>query len=211
MKRSHAIIVGTLIVAAICITFLLLSEKPTDSHKSDHAEVIADNDTLKAHGFNYQRITDSLTRDNRRLDSANKSLIKGQANKQRQLDSKTAEVRTLVAQIREINQDTGYFGHLLDSLEEQVQNLTFLIVQYEQYADSINNVNDSMKVGFDAMIKEKDKRIAEIQATYDKLFKAYNELFATTTDLQKDLRRQKLKTKVAAVLGGALSLLALIK
>lgn len=210
MKKNY-LIIGLLIALAICLAFLLWPDKQHDSHKDDKADVIADHDSLKAHGANYQYIADSLMKDNRRLDSANKSLIKGQAATEHKLNVKTAEVRTLVAQIKEINQDTGYFGHLLDSLEEKVASLTFLIAQYEQYADSINNVNDSLRITSDAALKEKDKRIAELQMAYDALFKAYNNLFDTTRDLQKDLRRQKLKTKVAAVLGGALTILSLLK
>lgn len=200
-----------LLALSACLWFILTPDRQHDSHKSDHTEVKADNDSLKAHGVDYRRIVDSLSIDNYRLDSANKSLVKGQSATESKLNAKSAEVRTLVAQIREINQDTGYFGHLLDSLEEQVKSLQYLIVQYEQYADSINNVNDSMKITYETKDSEKDKRIAEVQAGYDKLFKAYNELFSTTAGLQKDLRRQKLKTKVAAVLGGALAVISLLK
>ena len=200
-----------LLALAICTWFLLQPDKQHDSHVPQHAEVVADNDTLNTHGVNYRRIIDSLSIDNYRLDSANKSLVRGQAATRRQLDAKNSEVRTYLAQIREINQDTGVFGHMLDSLTEKVESLTFLIVQYEQYADSINNVNDSLRATKEAAIKEKDKRIAELQVAYDRLFKEYTELFKTSQGLVKDLKRQKLKTKVAAVLGGALAIIALLK
>jgi chromosome segregation ATPase len=211
MNNKHAIIVGSLIALAICLWFLLQPDKQHDAHTSDHAEVIADKAALDSQGVVYRHIIDSLSIDNYRLDSANKSLKKGQAATETKLNAKSAEVRTLVAQIREINTDTGYFGHLLNSLQQQVESLNFLIVQYEQYADSINNVNDSLKIGYEAMIKEKDKRIAELQATYDELLIKYNRLFETKEGLQSDLKRQNLKTKVAAVLGGALAVLALLK
>lgn len=214
MKKPNNknIAIGLLVIAlAICIWFLLQPDKQHDSHKTDHTEVVADHDTVAAHGVNYRHIIDSLSLDNYRLDSANKSLKRGQAGTERKLNAKNAEVNQLIAQIREINSDTGVFGHLLDSLKEKAESLTFLIVQYEAYADSINNVNDSLKINNDEIKEEKDKRIAELQAAYDRLFKEYQNLFATTSDLQKDLRRQKLKTKVAAVLGGALSILALLK
>lgn len=210
MKSKHWII-GLLIALAICLAFLLWPDKQHDSHTTQHAEVVADHDTLKAHGADYARINDSLIKSNHRLDSANKSLVKGQAITERKLNVKTAEVRTYLAQIREINSDTGVFGHMLDSLNEKVESLTFLIVQYEQYADSINSVNDSMSIGHEALIKEKDKRIAELQATYDKLYTEYIKLDASNYVMQKDLKRQKLKTKIAAVLGAAGSVLLLLK
>jgi hypothetical protein len=37
------------------------------------------------------------------------------------------------------------------------------------------------------------------------------DLFGTTTDLQKSLKRQKLKTKIAAVLGAAGAVMLLLK
>lgn len=200
MKSKHWII-GLLIALAICLAFLLRPDKQHDSHNSQHDDIVADHDTLKAHGADYARINDSLIKSNHRLDSANKSLVKGQAITERKLNAKTAEVRTYVAQIREINSDTGVFGHMLDSLNEKVESLTFLIVQYEQYADSINNVNDSMQVGHEAVIKEKDKRIAELQTAYDNLYKAYMDLFKTSEGLMKDLKRQKLQKKIAALIG----------
>lgn len=199
------------VVIAILILFLLWPDRQHDTHATQRTDVVADHDTLKAHYAKSARIIDSVTKSNHRLDSANKSLVKGQAITERKLDAKSAEVRNLVAQVRAYNQDTGYFGHLLDSLQQQVESLTFLIVQYEQYADSINNVNDSLRLGHDAVIKEKDKAKAELQATYDKLYKAYIDLFDTTASLQKDLRRQKLKTKIAAVLGAAVGVLGLVK
>lgn len=208
MKDKHAIIILLLIIAALCFSLWATCrrEPQTDSHR-DHADVIAANDTLKAHDSVYARVIDSLKKDNHKLDSANKKLVVGQAQTERKLNAKVNEVQTLVEQIREINQDTGYFGHLLDSLQQQVASLTFLIVQYEQYADSINNVNAAQKGNYEAMIQEKDKRYAELKATYDKLLKAYQELFADNVKAQKTVKRERLKTKVAALLalvaGGA--------
>lgn len=211
MTKKHAIVVGVLIVLAICISLLLWPDKQHDSHASDHAEVIAINDTLKAHEAQHAHVVDSLNKTITDLKGENKKLITGQTATQRKLSAKTAELNKYIEQVREINTDTGVFGRMLDSLKEKAESVTFLLVQYEQYADSINNVNDSLRVGYEAMIKEKDKRYAELKAAYDNLFKAYTELFATSQTMQKSLRRQKLKTKVAAVLGAAGAVLLLVK
>lgn len=210
MKKNFAIIL-LLAALAVCIFFLLQGDKQHDTHKSDHAEVIAINDTLKAHDAQHAKIIDSMAKSNARLDSANKSLKAGQTATQRKLNAKTAELNQYIDQVREINQDTGVFGHMLDSLKDKAESVTYLLVQYEQYADSINNVNDSLKIGYEAMIQEKDKRYSELKAAYDKLFKAYTELFATSQTMQKSLKRQKLKTKIAAVLGAAGAVLLLVK
>lgn len=206
MKKNITIIL--LAAGVLVLLYFLLHEPPqTDSHTREHADVIAANDTLKAHDAVSARVIDSLKRDNHKLDSANKKLVVGQAQTERKLNAKANEVSTLIEQIREINQDTGYFGHLLDSLQNQVASLTFLIVQYEQYADSINNINAAQKGNYEAMLAEKDKRYAELKATYDKLFKAYQELFADNVKVQKTVKRERLKTKIAALLalvaGGA--------
>lgn len=210
MKKNYFII-ALCIILAICLALLLWPDNQHDSHNSQHAEVIANNDTLKVHEAKSAKIIDSLSKRVIRLDSANTSLRAGQQQTDKKLNAKTSEVRTLVAQIREINQDTGYFGHLLDSLQEQVESLSFLVVQYTRYADSLNNVYDSLKVDIVAKTNESDKAKAELQAGYDKLYKSYGELFDTTKGLMKDLKRQKLKTKIAAVLGGALVLITLLK
>ncbi len=207
MKKNITIFILAAGVAFLLWRFLLREPPQPDSHTLEHADVIAANDTLKVHDAISARVIDGLKKDNRRLDSSNKVLVKGQAQTERKLNAKANEVQTLIEQIREINQDTGFFGHLLDSLQQQVASLTFLIVQYEQYADSINNVNAAQKGNYEEMIAEKDKRYAELKATYDKLFKAYTELFADNVKVQKTVKRERLKTKIAALLalvaGGA--------
>jgi chromosome segregation ATPase len=210
MKKNY-LIIGLCVALAISVAFLLWPDRQHDSHRDDKADVVADHDTLAVHKIIYSRVDDSLKKEITQLQTENKELKQGQATARRQLDAKTGEVRTLVAQIREINQDTGYFGHMLDSLQQQVESLTFLIGQYEQYADSINNVNDSLTTTFEARVKEKDKRIAELETKYEKLFKDYNEVFATKESLQTSLKRQKLKTKVAAVLGAVGAILLIVK
>lgn len=212
MKKYFWIILGILSLLSWLYFFFALwsSRKQPDSHTDQHAIVIADHDTLQSHGVDYRRTIDSLSIDNYRLDSANKSLQQGQAIYRKQLDLKTAEAKTLATQVKAANKDTS-LNVKIDSLVNEVNNMAFLLAQYEAYADSINNVNDSLKINHDAIMMEKDKRIAELQATYDSLFIDYQQLFADSRVLAKDLKKQKLKTKIAAVLGGAAAVLGLIK
>jgi chromosome segregation ATPase len=211
MIKKYWPIIAIVVGIALLIYFLLQGDKQHDSHKDDKADIVADHDTLATHKVVYIHDDDSLKKEITQLQTENKELKQGQATTRRQLDLKTAEVRTYLAQIKEINQDTGFFGHMLDSLQQQVESLTFLIGQYEQYADSINIVNDSLSTTFEARMNGKDKRIAELQTAYDKLYKAYMDLFKTSEGLMKDLRRQKLKTKIAAVLGAAGAVMLLLK
>jgi hypothetical protein len=135
MKKNITIIVLA-ILAAVLLYFLLSDPKQPDSHKYEHDQVIATDDTVKAHDAISAQIIDSLNRNKAQQDVIIKDLMRGQEQTKGELNKKAGEVKTLLAQIREINQDTGYFGHLLDSLERQVESLTFLLVQYEQNADS---------------------------------------------------------------------------
>lgn len=210
MNRNTFLILSWCIIAVL-LTILFWPDKQRNLHEDHHTDVIANNDTLKAHEAQHTKIIDSLTKTIQQKDSANKSLREGQATTRRQLDLKTAQVKDLTIEIREYNKDTGYFGHLLDSLQTQVENLTYLVAQYEQYADSINTVNDSLRLGYNVMIKEKDKAKAELQLAYDKLLRAYEELFDTSRVLMKDLKKQKFLTKVVAVLAGAAAVLGLMK
>ena len=206
MKKNYIIIALIAIGVAFLLYLMLRDPKPTDSHKADHTDVIATNDTIKAHDLISARIIDSLKLNISQQDIIIKDLMNGQEQTQSKLNAKASEVKTLVEQIRSYNQDTGYFGHLLDSLQNQVGSLTFLVVQYEAYADSINNTTAAQKGNYEAMLAEKDKRQEELKAAYDKLFKAYTELFADNAKAQKTVRRERLKTKIAALLaliGGA--------
>ncbi len=209
MKNKLSIIAPWVIIG-ILITFLLLPDKQHNTNADQHAEVIATHDTVNEHGVDYRRVIDSLSIDNYRLDSVSKSLYFQQAFTQWQLHVQTGKVNSLAAQVKESNKDKT-LSPKIDSLVNEINNLTFLLAQYESYADSINKINDSLKINYDAAMKEKDKRIAELQVAYDNLFKAYQQLFADSQGLVKDLKRQKLKTKIAAVLGGAAAVLGLIK
>jgi hypothetical protein len=206
MKKNITIIILAIAVA-ILLYWLLSGGKDHDTHASDHAQVIATYDTVKAHDAISARIIDSLSKNKDQQDIIIKDLMSGQEQYKGKLNKKAAEVSTLVAQIREINQDTGYFGHLLDSLERQVESLTFLLIHYEQNADSLNNANAAQKDNYEAIIKEKDKAKAELQAAYDQLYRLYDKLFKDYTGARKDNKRERLKTKIAALLalvvGGA--------
>lgn len=212
MKRYIWIILTILAVISWLIFFFSLwDKKDHDTHTDQHAEVVADHDTLQAHDVDYRRVIDSLSISNYRLDSAVTSLKQGQATTRKQLDLKTAEARELAKEVQRHNKDTSEQGRRIDSLVELVENYAFLLSQYEAYTDSINNINDSLKINQEAKDKEKDKRIAELQSAYDKLYADYIVLDASSYILKRDLKRQKLKTKIAALLAGGAAVLGLIK
>lgn len=198
------------IVLAVVVAFLLWPDREHDTHATEHSQIMANDDSVRSHKAQFLFIIDSLNKDKRQLIEENKSLKEGQAATRKQLDLKTAEARDLAKEVQRRNKDTALQA-VIDSLVSKMENYAFLLTQYEQYSDSINAVNDNLKINYEAADKEKDKRITELQTAYDSLFKAYQQLFADSRVMAKDLKKQKLKTKIAAVLGGAAAILGLIK
>jgi len=209
MKRNLFIIV-LLVALAICIFFLLQPDKDHDSHASDHAQVIANDDSVKSHKAQYLYIIDSLNKDKSQLIEQNKALIEGQEQAKAEVNKWAKEAKVLAGQVKQANKDTALTAKI-DSLVNLVNNLNFFLVQYEVYTDSLNRVNAALRANYETESAEKDKRIAALQVAYDNLFKAYQQLFADSRNLAKDLKRQKLKTKIAGVLGAAAAVLGLIK
>lgn len=209
MKKNY-VIIGLLIALAVCIFFLLQPDKDHDTHAAEHAQVVANDDSVKSHKAQYLYIIDSLRKDNAQLNVLVKDLMAGQEQYKGELNQKTTQVKQLAAQIKVANKDTA-LNSKVDSLVNLIGNLNYFLVQYEVYTDSLNRVNAALKANYEQVDSVKDKRIAELQTAYDSLFKAYQQLFADSRVMAKDLKRQKLKTKIAGVLAGAAAVLGLIK
>jgi hypothetical protein len=60
-------------------------------------------------------------------------------------------------------------------------------------------------------LEEQKRLYTDLKLQYDGLMKAYTSLFDTTTDLMKDLKRQKLKTKIVALLALVAGAAAVLK
>lgn len=208
--RKNYFIIALCVALAVCLWFLLQPDKQHDINNDDYVQVIDNDDSLRLHEADYRRVIDSLSIDNYRLDSINGSLKVGQAITRLQLDLKTSEAKGLAKEVQRLNKDTALTGKI-DSLVNQITNLSFLLGQYEAYSDSLNHVNDSLKINYDEQLKAKDKRIAELQAAYDSLFRAYQDLFATSRGLMKDIKRERLKTKIVGVLALGAAVLGLVK
>lgn len=208
--KKNIFIISLCLALAICIFFLLQPDKDHDSHGSENAQMVANDDSIRSHKAQYLFIIDSLNKNIAQQDVIIKDLMAAQEQTKGQLNKKSAEVKTLATQIKELNKDTA-LNAKVDSLVNLVNNLNFFLVQYEVYTDSLNRVNAALQTNYEAKDQEKDKRIAELQIAYDNLFKAYQQLFADSNSLRKDLKKQKLKTKIVGVLGAAAAILGLIK
>lgn len=185
----------------VLLYFLLSQGKPHETRAADHAEVITNNDTLKSHESAWvkkeQVYIDSLKKTNAVI----ADLKAGQKQTRVELDKSKNLAQRLANEIREYNQDTGVYGRKMDSLVQQVESLTFLLTQYEQYSDSLNTVNAQQQDRYESLLTERAKIYSELRTNYDKVYSEYNKVFKENKSTQKDLRREKLKTKIAAVLG----------
>lgn len=198
------------IILAIVVAFLIWPDKDHDTHATEHAQVVANDDSVKSHKAQYLFIIDSLNKNIVQQDIIIKDLLSSQDQYKGEVNKWAGEAKSLATQIKALNKDTA-LNAKVDSLVNLVNNLNYFLVQYEVYTDSLNRVNAALKLNYEAKDTEKDKRIAELQMAYDSLFKAYQQLFADSRVMAKDLKRQKLKTKVVAVLAGAAAVLGLIK
>jgi len=210
MKKNITIIALLSLALAVCVFFLLQPDKDHDTHSNEHAQVVANDDSVKSHKAQYLFIIDSLNKNIRQQDAIIKDLMAGQEQAKGEVNKWATEAKMLATQIKAMNKDTA-LNAKVDSLVNLVNNLNFFLVQYEVYTDSLNRVNATLREDYKAVINEKDKRITELQAAYENLFKAYQQLFADSREIAKDLKKQKLKTKIVAVLAAAAAVLGLIK
>lgn len=200
MNKNYLIIL--LSASVIVLLYFLLSQgKPHETRATDNAEVVTGNDTLKAHEAEWakkeQVYIDSLKKTNALITD----LKAGQKQTRQELDKSKNLAQRLANEIRGYNQDTGVYGRKMDSLVTQVESLTFLLTQYEQYSDSLNTVNTQQQDRYESLLTERAKIYSELRTNYDKVYSEYNKVFKENKSAQKDLRREKLKTKIAAVLG----------
>jgi uncharacterized coiled-coil DUF342 family protein len=206
MKKNIFIILLCLGVAVL-LYFLLAEPKQLDSHKDDYDRVVADNKAFSAHAGRMQKVVDSLEQSGRRKDSAIASLKAEKKATQKEADKYAASATRLAKEVKALRRgDTSEFAHKCDSLAEQAQNFAFLYEQYKGYADSLTSVMDSQGEDYVKALEERRKLYDELKIQHDALMKAYQTLFADYGKAQKTVRRERLKTKIAALLalvGGA--------
>lgn len=200
MKKNLLIIL--LCSSVIVLLYFLLSQgKPHETRTSDHAEVITNNDTFKVHEAAWAKKDQEQQQTIRQQDAIIKDLMAGQRATRQELDKSKNLAQRLANEIRGYNHDTGVYGRKMDSLVTQVESLTFLLTQYEQYSDSLNTVNVQQQNRYESLLTERAKIYSELRTNYDKVYSEYNKMFNENKSAQKDLRRERLKTKIAAVFG----------
>jgi hypothetical protein len=191
--------------------FLLKDPKPTDSHKDDYDRVVAENKAFKQREYSILRRSDSLETSGRSKDSAIASLKAEKKATQKEADKYATTATRLAKEVKELRRDdTSDFARKCDSLAEAAQNFAFLYEQYKQYGDSLTAKMDSQNADYVKALEELRRLYNELKVKHDALFAAYTTLFSDYAKSQKTVRRERLKTKIAALLalvGGAAAVL----
>lgn len=199
MKKNYFII-GLCIALAICIAFLLWPDPPVDSHATNHAIVQADNKILQEQRNAGLKIIDSLKKDVTKRDTIIRELKSELSIYRRDLDKSTAKAVQLAREVKALK-DTTAFGRRCDSLATEALNFAFLYEQYKVNSDSLSALVDKNSEDYVNAMETQRKMYDELYVKYEQLYKLYNALFKDHQQAGKKLRREKLKTKVAALLG----------
>jgi uncharacterized coiled-coil DUF342 family protein len=205
-KNIFLIIAG--IVIAVLLWFLLHEPKQTDSHTDDYNRVMAENKAFKEREPGRLKVIDSLETSGRSKDSVIASLKADKATIQKQADKYATTVTRLSKEVKELSRpDTTEFGRKCDSLAEQAENFAYLYGQYKDVADSLNVQVEQQKDDYLKALTEQKKLYTELKAQYDVMLDAYKVLTDDYTKARKTIKRERLKTKIAALLalvaGGA--------
>jgi hypothetical protein len=109
------------------------------------------------------------------------------------------------------NMDTGYVNIRIDSLLNEVDNLTFLLADYTRAVDSLSLAIDQQKENYESLAARRAELLTQIRTQYETVNRGYQNLFSTNQGLQKSLKRERLKTKIAAVIALVEGILLAVK
>jgi hypothetical protein len=200
MKKNITIILLCLAVAVL-LYFLLHEPKQPDSHVDDNARVIAENKAFKEKEPALLKRIDSLETSARGKDSVIASLKFEKKATQKEADKYAATATRLAKEVKELTRnDTTVLGRRCDSLAEASQNFAFLYEQYKEYGDSLTIKMDSQNEDYVQALEERRKLYNELKQKHDALLSAYTTLFHDYSKSLKTIKRERLKTKIAALL-----------
>lgn len=209
MKYKYWIIGGSIIVAAVLLYFLLHEPKQPDSHKSDYDKIVADNKALQHREVARLRVIDSLQKGIGKRDTIIGELKSQLSGYRRDLDKSTAKAVQLAKEIKALK-DTSMNGRRCDSLANEALNFAWLYEQYKSSSDSLAAVVDKNNEDYVKALEQRRLLYDDLKRQHDQLLEAYKSLFADYAKAQKSVRRERLKTKIAALLalvGGAAAVL----
>lgn len=202
MTKKHWIILISVVVAGVLLYMLLKEPKPIDSHTDDYNRIVAENKAFKdKEAVSLKRI-DSLESAGNNKDSAIAALKGELSAVRKEADKKTLTITKLSKEVKELSKgDTTQLGRKCDSLAEEAQNFAFLYGQYKEYADSLTTVMDSQNEDYVKALEERRKLYDELKQKYDHVVEGYETLYNDLRSSNKTIKRERLKTKIAAIIG----------
>jgi biopolymer transport protein ExbB/TolQ len=200
------------IAVAILLYFLLFGNKPIESHRTEADQLNKD----------YKALQDSLTaasiRDKMQAiviitqDSSIRAIRQANEATRRELDKSKSNSQRLASEIKSIQpEDTSVYAHKVDELITENKNLIWLNDQYVAAVDSLNIVVDKQKSTYEQRLTDKASLINDMSKAAEKNITAYNGLNKDYERVSKSLKREKLKTKGAALIALAAIVYGFVK
>lgn len=213
MKKNITIIL--LAAGIIFLVWVLLSDgcgKQTDSHQDDSSQVAAERDSVIAREQAGKRREDSLNLSIRQQDTIIKDLMEEKAVSRIHLDRSKNQAYRLSVELKAYERkDTSEFGMKVDSLIAEVSNLTYLLNEYQHYSDSLTKMVDLQKTTYESLKVQQIFLHTQLRGSYDLVNSKYTVLFNDYEDRGKSLKREKLKSKIAALLALVATGLLIVK
>jgi hypothetical protein len=213
MKKNITITI--LAISAVVMIYLLLSDScskvPPDRSVEKEAIDRGDRelrDSIKL----YERVVQIYVEEIGLKDS----IIRQLKSNEKVLRKDSDKSKTTALQLREElrnyrDMDTADSYRKIDSLLVEVESLTYLLDQYMTAYDALSDAVEKRDSVKDDMSSKRAVLIAQMTKQYDVVFTEYNKVFSDNQSLQKSLKREKLKTKIAAIIALAGGILAAIK
>lgn len=212
MTKKHWIIIVSVVVAAVFLYFILKEPKPIDSHKDDYDKIVAENKAFKEKEAASLKRIDSLETAGNNKDSAITALKYELSAVRKVMDVKNVTIIKLSKEVKELSKsDTTPLGRKCDSLAEEAQNFAFLYGQYKDYSDSLTATMDSQKLDYTEALSEQKRLYGELKQKYDHIYEGYMTLYEDLRSANKTIKRERLKTKIAVILGLAAGAAAVLK
>lgn len=199
MSKNWTIAILALTVIC-CFWFILTPDKQSDTHTTDNAIVQADNKITIKQRDSGLKVIDSLQREIKSRDTLGDKYRSERDYYRRDADKYKANVVRLSNEIKQLK-DTSANGRRCDSLASEALNFAFLYEQYKANSDSLSSVVDKNSEDYVKALEERRRMYDELYSKYEQLYRQYNHLYVDNVQAGKKLRREKLKTKVAALLG----------
>jgi hypothetical protein len=204
-----------LAVALVIVLYLLLSDSCSKAPK-DHTiekEMIEKGNKMLRDSLELLKQFDAQkTQDIAAKDSAIREIRKIAEVRKIELNKSRSTALQLRNELRGYREkDTGYVNQRIDDLLNEVDNLTFLLNDYIRAVDSLSIAIDEQKSNYESLATKRAELLTQMRTQYETVYAGYNNLFSTNQGLQKSLKREKLKTKIAAVIALVEGILLAVK